>query len=635
MAFGFLTNTAPETAREEYISWLRARGFEAKPERVAAVEASGRTSACGVYANCCAPHYAACAMDGIAIAASASFGCSETRPAVLGAGSFTVADTGDPLPEGCDAVVMVEELLWGPDGSVRLTSPVTPGQNVRQTGEDVCAGELLLGSYTRISPSAVGALLAGGVTELDVLRRPVVGIIPTGDELVRPCAAPKPGEVMEFNSAIFSSMLREWGAEPRVWPIVRDEPEKIRTALAEAAEGCDIVLLGAGSSAGRDDCSAAVLEDLGEVLYHGLAMKPGKPAILGAVRAVPVVGVPGYPVSGILVLEEIVKPLLDEWYRRAPEPAASCRAVLTRPVVSGLKYKEYLRVRMGSVGGRIVATPLSRGSGVVSSFMRADGILEVPQGTEGYEAGSEVEVRLLSPMEKLRNTLVVVGSHDPLLDELADLLHIEDRRLWMSSSHVGSMGGLMAVRRGEAHMAGCHLLDTETGEYNVSYIRRYFPNGGVHLIRCVGRVQGLMAAPGNPLGLKGIEDLARPGLRYVNRQRGSGTRVLADWLCARAGVDTGRVYGYAWEEPTHTAAAAQVANGRADAALGIWSAAKLYDLSFIPICEERYDLLVPDSACDSMPVQAALKLLRSEAFKARLAKLGGYTLDRPGEEIEI
>ena len=224
---------------------------------------------------------------------------------------------------------------------------------------------------------------------------------------------------------------------------------------------------------------------------------------------------------------------------------------------------------------------------------------------------------------------MITGSHDPLLDEAADLLRQRDRSLGMASSHVGSMGGIMAVRRGEAHGAGLHLLDEKDGSYNRSYLERYFPQGGIRLVECVGRAQGLMVAKGNPKGLRGVEDLGRPGVRYVNRQKGSGTRVLLDYLCQKAGVDTGAVSGYQREEPTHTAVAAQIAAG--DAGLGILSAARLYDLDFLPVCQEQYDLLIPDSAWDTPMVKMLLEVMESEAFARRLQRLGGYTLEKPGQ----
>ena len=631
MAFQYLTNIPLDQAREEYRAWMAEGGFAAGAEEVPAGESWGRTTARAVYAGISAPHYLASAMDGIALETARTYGATETTPVTLPPGAFQVVDTGDPVPEGCDGVVMIEDVVWEEDGAARLHAPAVPWQHIRQVGEDICAGEMLLTAYAVITPAAAGAMLASGVTRVPVLKKPVVGIIPTGDEIVPPTDRPRPGAIPEFNSAIFSGMLAGWGAEPLVFPIVPDRPEALARALETALERCDIVLLGAGSSAGREDYAAGAIRQAREVLRHGIAIRPGKPAILGRRKNKPILGVPGYPVSGILVLEELLKPLLLDWYHAAPLPPETGRAVLSRPVLSGLKYQEFVRVRLGRVDGEMIATPLDRGSGMVTSFMKADGILAIPQGTEGIQAGSRVTVRLLRPAAELEGRLVITGSHDPLLDEAADLLRQRDRSLGMASSHVGSMGGIMAVRRGEAHGAGLHLLDEKDGSYNRSYLERYFPQGGIRLVECVGRAQGLMVAKGNPKGLRGVEDLGRPGVRYVNRQKGSGTRVLLDYLCQKAGVDTGAVSGYQREEPTHTAVAAQIAAGSGDAGLGILSAARLYDLDFLPVCQEQYDLLIPDSAWDTPMVRMLLEVMESEAFARRLQRLGGYTLEKPGQ----
>ena len=635
MGFEYLTNVPLTQAREDYLALLRENGFCGKIERIPVFESCGRVTARAVYAHICAPHYAASAMDGVAVTAKDTFGATETTPVKLQPGQFIVLDTGDPIPEGCDAVIMVEDIVKNEDGSITIHAAAAPWQHIRQIGEDICAGEMILPSNMTVSPAAIGAMIAGGVLEIEVIRKPIVGIIPTGDEIIPPCTDPKPGDILEFNGAIFSAMVKSWGAEARVYPIVPDKFDKIKEMAAKAASECDMVLLNAGSSAGREDFSAKVIRELGQVLYHGIAIKPGKPAILGCQGSVPILGVPGYPVSGIIVIEQLLKPLVDCWLGVPAAAAQYARATLTRPVVSGLKYQEFVRTRMGCVGGRLMASPLSRGSGVVSSFMKADGILEVPQGLEGYEAGAEVNVRLLSPMEKLQNTLVVIGSHDPLLDELADMLHLENPDLYMSSSHVGSMGGIMAIRRGEAHAAGCHLLDTTDGSYNRSFIKKYFPKGGVHLVSCVGRQQGLMVAKGNPLNIQKFSDIARNGIRYVNRQNGSGTRILTDYLCKQEKLDTASIYGYDREELTHTSVAAQIASSSSDAGMGIYSAAKLYDLDFIPICIEEYDLIIPDHAWDTPMVGQLLSILKSDAFREKLLRLGGYTLENPGEVIPI
>ena len=635
MGFEYLTNVPLQQAQAEYLKLLEEHGFGPKTEVIAVYDACGRVTARAVYAHICAPHYAASAMDGVAVNARDTFGATETTPVVLQPEQYIVLDTGDPIPEGMDAVIMVEDIVKNDDGSITIHAAAAPWQHIRQIGEDVCAGEMILPSHMAVTPAAIGAMIAGGVLEIEVIRKPVVGIIPTGDEIVPPCTDPKPGDILEFNGSIFSAMVKSWGAEAVVYPIVPDKFDQIKEMVARAAAECDMVILNAGSSAGREDFSARVIRELGQVLYHGIAIKPGKPAILGCQGEKPILGVPGYPVSGIIVIEQLLKPLIDHWRKVPAAPAQYATATLTRPVVSGLKYQEFVRVRMGCVGGRLMASPLSRGSGVVSSFMKADGILEVPQGLEGYEAGAEVSVRLLSPMQKLQNTLVVIGSHDPLLDELADMLHLENPELYMSSSHVGSMGGIMAIRRGEAHAAGCHLLDTGDGSYNRSFIKKYFPRGGVKLISCVGRQQGLMVAGGNPLNIQKFSDIARGGVRYVNRQKGSGTRILTDYLCAREGLDPVAIYGYDREELTHTSVAAQIVSGSADVGMGIYSAAKLYGLDFIPICIEEYDLIIPDHAWDTPMVRQLIATLKSDAFREKMLSLGGYTVDHPGEVLPL
>ena len=633
MAFEYLTNLPLDRARRDYIDLLINNGMGPRAETIPVSRAAGRMTAEAVYASICSPHYAASAMDGIALLAKDSFGATESTPVTLRPGKFTVVDTGDPLPDGCDAVIMIEDIVENSDGSVTIHSAAAPWQHIRQIGEDICAGEMIIGSFMELTPAAIGAMIAGGVGEVKVIKRPRVGIIPTGDEIIPPCANPEPGQILEFNSAIFSSMLKSWGAEPVTYPIVPDKYDMILRALEKALSQCDMVLLNAGSSAGRDDCSAKAIAEAGQVLYHGIAIKPGKPAILGCKGDKPILGVPGYPLSGIIVIEELLKPIIEHCTGKSAAREDRAEAVLTRPVVSGLKYQEFVRVRLGFVGDKLIASPLNRGSGVVSSFMKADSILEIPQGQEGYEAGQRVSVRLLTEKSRPSNTLVVIGSHDPLLDELADMMHRDDREIYMSSSHVGSMGGIMALKRGEAHAAGCHLLDPETGIYNLSFIKRYFPNGGIRLIRCVGRQQGLMVQKGNPLGLNGFEDVANDGVRYVNRQKGSGTRILADYLCSKANIDKASIYGYDREELTHTSVAIQIAAGSADAGMGIYSAARLYDLNFLPVCIEEYDLLIPDFAYDTPMVRRMLDTMKSPEFQARLSAMGGYTLEGIGEEI--
>jgi len=468
-----------------------------------------------------------------------------------------------------------------------------------------------------------------------VIKKPVVGIIPTGNELVPPTAEPGAGDIIEFNSTIFSGMLTQWGCLPKTYPIIQDKLDLIENALKVAVSECDAVILNAGSSAGSEDYSAQAMRRIGEVVLHGIAIRPGKPAILGlsnlpsSSKTVPMLGLPGYPVSGIIVLERLFKPILEILTCREPEKATEIEAVLSRRLNSSLKYREFVRTRLGLVNGKTVAVPLNRGAGVVSSFVKADGLIDIPQDTEGYEAGESVRVRLLHGLDEISRMLVITGSHDPLLDEVADILRRKWRDSIVASSHVGSLGGIMAIKRGEAHLGGIHLLDEASGAYNIPYLKKYFPDGGVTLLECVERVQGLMIARGNPKGIKGFTDFV--GLDFVNRQKGSGTRILCDYLVKKIGLEPSAIRGYDREEFTHTAVAAAIAAGTADAGLGILSAAKIYGLDFIPICDEQYDLLIANYALNLEPVKRLVEILKGKEFSRRLRELGGYTLKNPGE----
>ncbi len=624
MKYEYLTNVPLDEAVNEYITVLKAQGLAPKTEEIPVFEASGRITAEAVYAHICAPHYNASAMDGIALMASVTFGATETTPVRLREADFIQVDTGDPMPENTDAVVMIEDVVRDGD-DVLLYSAAVPWQHVRQIGEDICAGDMILPSYTEITPAALGAMLAGGVLTVNVVKPPVIGIIPTGDEIVSPCTDPKPGDIIEFNSTIFSGIFKNWGAIPKTYPIVKDVKEDIIATMEKAVSECDAVIINAGSSAGRDDYSCLAVKTVGEVLYHGIAIKPGKPAILGYAGAKPILGVPGYPVSGIIVLEEIMKPVVECMTGRNLHDVPQITATLSRVMTSPLKYREFIRVRLGvSENGDYTAVPLSRGAGVVTSFVKADGIIDVPQDCEGYEPGDKVTVSLLRPASDLARTLTIIGSHDPIIDEITDIMKREQPDTVVSSSHVGSMGAIMAIKRGEAQMGAIHLLDEETGKYNDSYIAKHFPHGGVKLVKGVKRVQGIMVAKGNPKNIKSFEDMQREDISYVNRQKGSGTRILCDFLIKDKGMDASKIYGYEREEFTHTAVAAQIATGTGDAGLGIYSAAKTYDLDFIPICDEEYDFLIAETAFNSERIKRFIDALHSEELKTRLNALGGY-----------
>ncbi|HOP61955.1 MAG TPA: molybdopterin biosynthesis protein [Spirochaetota bacterium] len=633
MAFTYLDNKDLDYVVDEYLTAVSGQA-DIGDEEIEVTGCLGRITSMAVYAVVSSPHYLASAMDGIATNASKTFGATETNPVILKENEdFEKIDTGDPIPDRFDTVVMIEDVIELDNDKIQLISAAFPWQNIRQIGEDLCQGEMIIPSNIKIEPAIVGALLAGGVSRIRVWRKPRVGIIPTGDEIIKPTDNPEKGKIIEFNSSVFSAMLHNWGAEFRIYDIVPDKYDLIHATASKALSECDIVLINAGSSAGRDDYTTDIIKDLGEVLFHGIAIKPGKPAILGIAKNKPVIGIPGYPVSGIIIMEQIVKKVLELYSSNSIQPRPVIKAVLSRKFVSSLKYREFIRVKLGDVDGKIIATPLTSGAGVITSFVKADGLLTIPQNTEGYENGSIVDIELLKSITSIKNTIVVTGSHDPLIDEISDILRQSDFSYFVASSHVGSMGGIMAIKRNEAHIAGIHLLDEATGEYNVPYIKKYLNTDEVALVKGVKRTQGLIVQKNNPMNITKISDLDKINIRFVNRQKGSGTRILLDYLLNKENINPDNIYGYTREEYTHLSVAVQIANGSADAGLGIYSAAGIYDLDFVPVCEEEYDFIIQRKNLESDHVRKFLSVLKSEEFKHRLLKIGGYSLEHCGEII--
>ena len=625
-------------AAEATAAWraaLTAAGCPARvePVRLALKDAVGRVTAEPVWATRSSPAFDASAMDGIAVLAADTVGASESTPIALEPGAYVVVDTGDPLPEDRDAVVMREHVHLDDAGRAELRSAVPPYQHVRSIGEDVSAAELLLPEGHRLRPVDVAAAAAAGATDVLVRRRPRVAVLPTGDE-IRPLGSDTaPGEILDTNSLMLAAQAREAGCEAWTLPIAPDDPDRIAAAVRTAAAESDLVVVVAGSSAGRDDHTAAVIERLGTVAVHGVAVRPGHPVVLGAVDATAVLGAPGYPVSAALTFEIFAAPLLAALEGAAPSERPRARARVARKLASSMGMDDWVRVRLGRVGGGLVATPLPRGAGVLTSLVRADGLLVVPAALEGHHAGEEVDVALLRGVGEIDRTIVAVGSHDLVLDLAASELRAVDPTITLASSNVGSLGGLVALRDGLCHIAGSHLLDPESGDYTLPYVERVLGGRDVAVIRLVQRDQGLIVAPGNPLSLGGIDDLARPGLRYVNRQRGAGTRVLLDHELSRRGIAPEAVPGYAREEHTHLAVAAAVAAGRADAGLGVLAAARAFELDFVPVTREPYDLVLDAETLED-PVTAPLWALLAEPdFRAAVERLGGYGTEEMGRRV--
>jgi putative molybdopterin biosynthesis protein len=613
-------------AAEALARWLEHLGGRRLDAADVPLEAAlGRVTAAPVWALRSSPAYDAAAMDGIAVRAADTIGATETAPRALP--DHAVVDTGDPLPEGCDAVVMREHVHWE-QGVPEVRAAAAPWQHVRTIGEDVSATELLLPEGHRLRAVDLAAAAAAGHVEVRVRRAPRVTVIPTGDE-IRPLGSdPAPGELVDTNGLMLVAQAREAGCEARAEAIVPDDPALIEAAVARAAAAADLVVVIAGSSAGRDDHTAAVVERAGRLLVHGVAVRPGHPVVLGEVGGTPVLGAPGYPVSAALTFELFALPLLAALEGVAPVGRPRARARLARRLASPMGADDWIRVRLGRVGGALVAAPLPRGAGVLTSLVRADGLLVVPAAKEGHDAGEEVEVRLLRDLDAVERTIVAIGSHDPVLDLAASLLRARDPLRTLVSGPVGSLGGLVALREGLCHLAGCHLLDPATGEYTLPWIERVLPGREVDVVRLVHREQGLIVAPGNPLGLTGLADLGRA--RYVNRQRGAGTRVLLDHELGRLGVDPAAIDGYAREEPTHLAVAAAVAAGRADAGLGVLAAARAFGLGFVPVAREPFDLVM---APGEPAVAPLLELMGDAGFMAAVAALGGYSTEETGRVV--
>lgn len=625
----YLEDKPLEEALEEYMAHLAAVGaLQPGPRQMLPVEeAADRVTAEPVYAKSSSPHYHAAAMDGVAVRAADTFGASDAAPKQLALGEFAaLVDTGEPLPSGCDAVIMIEDVHFIDDRTFEITAGAVPWQHVRVIGEDVVATEMIVPANHRLRPVDLGGILAGGVTEIPVHPRPRVALLPTGNELVQPGTGLKPGDIIEYNTRMLGAMVTGWGGEPVRRDIIADDFDVLKKALRGAVDEYDVVLINAGSSAGREDFTAHLMGELGRVLTHGVAIKPGKPVVLGEISGKPVVGVPGYPVSTVLAADLFVKPILYSKLGSVPPAPQKTEAVVSRKIVSPMGTEELVRVKLGQVGEKIVATPISRGAGVIMSMVRADGMLRVPRLSEGYNVGRAVQVELMRPLEEVRETTVVIGSHDITLDVIANHLRKKYPFATLSSAHVGSLGGLNALKRGEAHCAGTHLLDEETGDYNVSYIERLLPDRPVVLVNLVYREQGFIVAPGNPEGIRGAEDLAEKGVPFINRQRGAGTRVLFDFKLKQQGIASAQIQGYEREEYTHMAVAAAVAAGSAAAGMGIRAAALALGLDFVPVVEERYDLCIPEEYFSSPYIERLLEIMAEAAFREEVRSLGGYDL---------
>lgn len=634
----YLENTPLAGALKLWAQKIDSEGIGTlEGEPVAVEDSLWRITAEAVFARLSSPFYHSSAMDGYAVRFANTFGATEYAPSKLKLGQDAVyVDTGDPLPDGFNAVVMIEDVNVpeGPEGKghIEIIAPVAPWQHVRVIGEDIVSTELIVPENHRMRPVDIGAVISGGHFKINVRRRPRVVIIPTGSEIVEPGRDLKKGDIIEYNSRILSGLVTEWGGVPIRFDPVPDDIDKIKAAVIEGCEKGDLVVVNAGSSAGSEDFTAKVIAGLGRVILHGINIKPGKPVILGWARKRPVLGIPGYPVSTYITFNLFAKDLIYKWQGlEAPGPEF-IKARLSRQVASSLGQEEFLRVKLGRVGENLIATPVSRGAGVLMSLVRADGFVRIPAMSEGFGTGTEVDVEMLRDKKEIENTVVCIGSHDNALDVLANVLKKNHPAYSLSSAHVGSMGGLIALKKGEAHMAGTHLLDEETGEYNVAYIRKILGDRKIVLMNLVYRQQGLMVPKGNPKGIRGFSDLTRDDLVFINRQSGAGTRLLTDKYLKELGIAPKNVKGYEREEYTHMGVASAVLTGIADTGMGILASAEALGLDFISLAKERYDLAIPADFLKMPSLSAVLRIIREDReFRASVEALGGYDISDMGK----
>lgn len=624
----------------QQLFWSEFSSYRTDEEEIASRESDGRVTARPVIARLSSPFFHAAAMDGFAVAAKDTFGASDDSPLILNVdnGQAVPINTGHPLPEDKDAVIMIENIMLSEEQQkATIRAPIYPWQHVRKVGEDIVATELLFPSNHRISPPDIGALLTAGCPRVMVRKKPKVVLHPTGTELVNneePGQTPPLGKTIESNSAVLAALTTRAGALPHVSPIIRDDYETIKKQILETVRSdADMVVVNAGSSAGSADYTAQIIEELGRVLVHGVTIMPGKPTILGEIEGKPVIGNPGYPVSALISFEQFVIPLLEHMQGLDHAEPQILQATLAKDIPSHGGMEEFRRMITGKLGAQFVCVPLKKGAGAITTITRANSILRIPASSEGETRGTAVKLELLRPLEQIAKTILCTGSHDLTLDLLHDLLKKSDPAYPLASTHVGSLGGIMAIREKMTHIAGSHLLDPETGEYNLSYIKQYLTGMDVALITLVYRQQGFMVPPGNPKGIHGVQDLLREDITLVNRQAGSGTRVLLDYELNKAGFDNDNIKGYEFEEYTHMSVAVAVMAGKADTGLGIMAAARALQLDFIPVTEERYDILIPREYLASSKIQQLLNCIHSDPFTKAVEQMGGYSTRETGNQV--
>ena len=633
----YLNDIPLEDAIKSYFDSLsKKNSFAKKKELVKINDSLANVTAEAIWALNSSPNYDSSAMDGFAVNAVATISATETDPIYLKIGKQAIqVDTGDPVPIGFDAVIMIEHTSNPNADEIEIRQPVPPYNHVRKIGEDIVATELVLPQNHKIRPQDIAACAAAGITNINVHVPPKILIIPTGDEII-PIGEKRirKEQIIDTNSIMLGSMITEFGAYPTLHPPIPDDEKKLKSTINEKIKDFDIILINAGSSAGRDDYTSSIINDLGEVIVHGIAIKPGHPVVLGIIEGKPVIGIPGYPVSAALTTQLIVKQIINKKLGLIESQEKTIKATTTKKIASSIGEDEFIRVNVGKIDGKFIVCPTQQGAGVLMSLVKSDGFLKIPRLTEGIETGTSVDVILFNNDNDVTKSIFLAGSHDPSIDLIISKLYAK-HGIRLISSNIGSIGGLMALKRKESHIAGSHLLDEKTGSYNIPQINKFLPEQKVTLINLAYRTQGLIVKKGNPKHITSISDISKPNVEFVNRQLGSGTRILFDYELKSKGINQKSITGYQRQEITHLGVAATVESGLADVGLGLLSAAKAFDLDFIPVTQEKFDLVIPKNHYDSSFLEPLINLIKSDEYKQDIIDLGGYDTKETGQTTYI
>ncbi len=602
-----------------------------KTEIVKTEDSIGRITASAVYARISVPPFSSSAMDGIAVKAEDIKFVTPKNPKLLKRGvDFEYVNTGFKLPEKFNAVIMIENVNIVSDNEVIVEKSVPFFSNIRAIGEDVREGEMIIPTFTRISPETASLLYSAGVFEVNVLKKPRAIVFPTGSEIVERGRELEEGMVYETNSIFIKSYLERFGFSVDVKKPIPDIKDKLEEKINVFVKNCDVLFILSGTSSGEKDYSPAIIEKVGKIHFHGINYIPGKPFCFGEVEDIPVFCIPGYPGAALGVIKDLIKDS-SYYFTLYDDSKAKISAISAFKIPLKLSMREFLKVRVGKIKGEFYFYPLKRGSSVLKPYIEMDGILETETYEEGINENEVKKINIIKSIERIEKNIIFIGSNDFLIDELRDLLKIKDFEIDLSIIHTGSLGGIFAIREGKTHIAGIHLLDEKTGEYNKSYVKKYIKGKKVVLFKLARRKQGFIVRKGNPKKIKSIEDLTRDDISFINRQRGSGTRILLDYLLKDKNIPYNKINGYDREVFTHLESGIAVKKGEVDCSIAIYPTAKLLELDFVEIGEEDYHLLMDYEFFLSRKFSVIEEILKSEEFKRRAKRLGGYALEETGK----